>query len=204
MHSFTYLTIAREATQRASEAFAQNSAVMLPDALIAITMSAFAVEAFINEVAVLADMEARMTTTEQGRFRSLANILDEIESSRGPTPLKYQAAALVLSGETFPKGEAPFQPFTELVRLRDLLVHPKPLDRRPDSSGFTAASTLIQNFDQRGLTRRHQAGTPRMPWLSELQSVPLARWANDSAGNIIDAIRSMIPANVVIIGAAVS
>jgi hypothetical protein len=51
-----YLTIARDARDKASEIMSRNPNSAPTDALVAIVMSALAAEAFINELAWWADM----------------------------------------------------------------------------------------------------------------------------------------------------
>jgi hypothetical protein len=125
-----YLTIAREARDKATEIMSGNPNAVPTEAIVAMVMSALATEAFINELAEWADMTTAHlesgASVSHDLLRDVANTLAELEANRGSTALKYQVTAKILSGSTFPPGEAPFQDFRNLLSLRDLIVHLRP------------------------------------------------------------------------------
>jgi len=125
VHYYHYVVTAYDARNRTAAAIAANPAAMPADALIAIVFAALGVEAFINELAEMAQRDADMYGPGLGgtaTLRDLATTLVEIEDARGPVELKYQMASKILSGRTFDQGAQPFQDFRDLMRLRDALV----------------------------------------------------------------------------------
>src|SRR5712692_388025 len=131
-HWFHYLMAARQARDRTAAALAEEPSAAPPDALVAILMSALAVEAFINQLAEAADFAANPPRSPHSPvlalLRDLAAVLGEIESDKGPIAAKYQMAARILSGHTFERGAQPFAHFRDLMSLRNLLVHLRPGD----------------------------------------------------------------------------
>ena len=92
-------------------------------------------------------------------FRGLSNLtdlaatLDMTEKAQGQIDLKYQPlASKILSSKTFPRGEAPFQDFANLITLRNELVHPRHRDRTTTAGHVEPISKVIRDLQQRGLT----------------------------------------------------
>jgi hypothetical protein len=75
----------------------EDPRIMPADAIVAIVFAAFATEAFINELAEIADMH-------RGAGRTLAALADvgrEAEDSNAGVTLKFQVASIALAGATF-------------------------------------------------------------------------------------------------------
>jgi len=134
INSPNLLALAEEAAARA-EAFLTSGrpGVHTRDAIPAILLSAAAAEAFINELAEWLAMERDFFKAAAEKcqlrmhdgLRSLADVLQEVEKSRGSLELKYLMASHVLSGKCFEKGAPPFDDFATLVKLRNDLMHLK-------------------------------------------------------------------------------
>jgi hypothetical protein len=196
-----YLAIARQARDEATEIMSGNPNEVPTEALVAIVMSALATEAFINELTEWADM----TTANVGSgayaaydlLRDLANTLTEVEANKGSTALKYQIAAKVLSESSFPRSEAPFQNFGDLLSLRNQIVHLRPGDEVGAHGQIVPRVGLIRNFQRKGLTRTRgqqpSLDTPGMSWLMEIQTASMAAWAYQAATGIIRAVGQMLP-----------
>ena len=129
---------------------AQRPNALTLDSLAAVVMAAASCEAFINElgehIPVLAEATARMPTA----LIDFATAFNRIESERGPVTLKYLIASLTLQGRMFIAGEPPFQGFSELVRLRNGLMHLRPSD--------TGAQKMTAALAQRGDADRVATG----------------------------------------------
>jgi hypothetical protein len=180
------------------------------DALVAILFSALAAEAFINDLAVAADMAAAFGR-EHGiespvldLLADLASALVEIETDRGSVPLKYQMASKILVGHTFSRGASPFQEFRELFSLRDILAHPRPRDRVEQGGYVVPSATLVRNFQQKKLTRtpppKPGGGPGGTPWLLQIETDRMADWAYKAACKIIEALGAVLPADTIASG----
>jgi hypothetical protein len=196
-----YLTIAREARDKAIVIMSDNPYAVPAEAIVAILMSALATEAFINELAEWTDMTTETRSSGASAIydllRDVANSLAEVETDKGSTALKYQVTAKMLSGSTFPRGQAPFQDFRDLLSLRDLIVHLRPGDTVGPEGNVSPRARLIRNFQQGGLTRTRgqQPGldSPGMSWLMEIQTASMAAWAYQAGAGIISALGRMLP-----------
>src|SRR5262245_54138298 len=100
-----YLTIAREARDETTRVMAENRNSLPATSIVAIIMSALAVEAFINELGEAADIvqigREGISSTAIELLQDLANALKEVEDDKGSIALKYQMAYKILSGHTF-------------------------------------------------------------------------------------------------------
>jgi hypothetical protein len=196
-----YLSIARDARDETQRVMAENPAALPTSPIIAIIMSALAVEAFVNELAEKADMaqlgREGIPSAALDLLQDLANALSEVENDRGSPALKYQIARKVLTGHTFPRGSSPFQEFQELFNLRNLLIHLRPGDAISASGHVEPKDKLIKTFQQKGMTRTRgrKPGDPRggTSWLQEIQTAKMADWAYHAACGIIQALGEAIP-----------
>ena len=196
-----YLTIAREARDKASEIMSRDPNSAPTDALVAIVMSALAAEAFINELAWWADMHTADikigASPALDLLRKVADELAVVEAQRGSTELKYQTTAEILSGSEFPRGGTTFQNFQSLFKLRDMLVHLQPKDDIDPHGNIIPSSPLIRNFQQLGLTRtrgQHPGkDTPGGSWILEIQTDLMAKWAYKASAEIIKALSQRLP-----------
>jgi hypothetical protein len=170
------------------------------EALTVILFSALAAEALINELGEAAARVANLppnVVQDQDVLADLANILDMTEKAQGQIDLKYQLASKILTGKTFPRGQAPFQDFANLVTLRNELVHPRHRDRTTQAGHVEPASRVVRDLQQRGLTTSKGRGPGDVPggmsWLDEIKSSGVANWAYDSVRQIIIAVLTMLP-----------
>jgi hypothetical protein len=204
-HWFEFLCLAAEARDRAQQATGSGDGQQTAEALTAILFSALAAEALINELGEMAtrvvDLHSNLpdldTTPNLATIADLATILDMTEKAQGQIDLKYQLASKVLTGKTFPRGQAPFQDFANLVILRNELVHPRHRDRTTSSGHVEPASRVVRDLQQRRLTtsRGRRAGDipGGISWLDEIKSSGVANWAYVSARQIIIAVLAMLP-----------
>jgi hypothetical protein len=157
-HSFSYLTMAREARDTARAATGNNPDAWPPETITCVLMSALSTEAFINELGPLMTSavgdfdEARLP--EKPVLINLGVLLDEAEKGRATTAFKYQSAAIALTGRAFDTSRNPFQDFADLCSLRNLLVHLRPGDTVDAAGNIVPSETFIRVFQQRGLTHR--------------------------------------------------
>jgi hypothetical protein len=188
LHAAEFMAIALDARDRAAEARRSDRTVMAADALVSVVMATAATEAFINELGAYYELRDLREPRETATGAALA----EVEKSRGSTELKYLMASLGLSGQMFDRGAQPFQDFSTLMKIRNDLMHPRPLDEFDDAGGVTARPTYVREFERRGMTCRQGDGVS-MSWLNLLETDQIASWACQAAVEIIVAVVEMTP-----------
>ena len=204
MHSGFLWATACEARDRAAAVVRDNPQAWPTDTIVSIILAAATTEAFINEltetVGIQRDSPWRQTNPISLPLRAFADALQEIEESRGSLGLKYLIASQTLSGTSFDKGTNPYQDFAILITLRNDLMHLKPRDTFLEKQGSPLQihpPKYIKALQQRGLAR-----TPKkdvgMSWLNILQTLEMAVWACDTAGNVIQAVLRLIPDDFVL------
>ena len=98
------------------------------EALVSVVFAAASLEAFLNESAYLAERKAH-TSAEPPIVSSFAQVMEEAEESRASIQSKFQLGNLVLAGKTYDKGTAPYQEFSDLIAVRNLLMHGKGIEQ---------------------------------------------------------------------------
>jgi hypothetical protein len=202
IHFLRFLITAHEARNRTAEAIKKDSRSMPSDPLIAIVFSALGAEAFINELAEMAQRDADMA--EPGRenidmLHQLAATLTAIEKDqlREQLQRKYLQTSRILSTQAFARGSPPFQDFKSLIQLRDALVHPRHQDMTDQAGYISPRPAVVRNLQQRGLTRtrgsRCNGTSGGMSWLDELVTPDIANWAYQAAVGIVRAVGDMLP-----------
>lgn len=180
-----------------------------PQALTSIVFAAISLEAFINELTVYVSMVATENDASEWAL-ALSQVLHEAEDSRISVQSKYMLARLALTGKPFAKGDSVYQNFDTLVRLRDKIVHPKPLT----STREYQDGRWVEPED-RGIISRLRPGvladvesifgevhdTAKQTWAAKIQinffdqisTRALARWACNAAAAMITATLKCIP-----------
>ena len=171
-HDGLLLRAAIDARDRARSDLATRGVNALTlDAVGAVILSAAAAEAFANELPGRINEAMRHAVPVTDELKACAEVITELEDAHAGTFSKFQFAVLTLSGKLPKKGAKPLQDFHQLCRLRNALVHPKPI---PDRK-------LIDDFARRGLTtdRRHppSAGVTGLTWMNRMFDPAIADWA---------------------------
>lgn len=159
-------------------------------ALVAIVFSAASLEAFINELTQAA-FKRQLESPEV--IQSFASLLNEIEESRGSTRLKFQIGWATLTGKPYDKGKAPYQDFSNLIKLRDQIMHLKPqketeftsVDDLVDNESFKLVSSLPKNL----LTGGDNPGN----WIEAISTKEVAKWACNTACEMVSSILDALP-----------
>ncbi len=156
--------------------------------LVAIVFSALAVEAFLNELAILdwtSSNEPSLVALDP-RLKVLQRFLQLAEESNLQSPGKLLLAHEIL-GVQLETGQQPFQDYHLLKQLRDSIVHSKPTSvemRREPIEFHSSRKKLLRALQSRGLLSYAPAQRSR-PFLDWLDSTNLARWATEAASGII-------------------
>jgi len=146
-----------------------------PNATMAQIMAAVSAEAFINEFALLLSGLAR--TGKAPELVRVGSILQQLEASRVQITEKYSIASQLLPGEPFDRGKEPFQSFAYLIKLRNVLVHPKPMSKPPKwFSYFVSNGLVVDSPDSEFIFP---------DWMLQLQNKTSASWACRATARIV-------------------
>ena len=176
--SFGLWNMARDASVRAGLSLPDPSSNPTSDATVAVVMAAASAEAFINELAYLL---GRLDEPEEPSKAFVAAV-SQLEAERAPTTLKYLVASLILSGKMLDRGRQPFQDFSDLMRLRNAIMHLDPSGPPGVYKRFLRSPLSHSYEDEGGLL-----------WLLDIQTEKMAEWACDAAFNIVCTVRDMVP-----------
>jgi hypothetical protein len=91
------------------------------EALVSVVFAAASLEAFLNESVYLAEN----TRGAPPIVSAFAQVMADAEESKAQIQSKFQFGSLVLSGKTYEKGAAPYQDFSDLIAVRNSLMHGK-------------------------------------------------------------------------------
>lgn len=175
------------------------------DALVTIILAAVSTEAFVNELHHWADDQKG--TGAPSWINALGDILGEAEKSRASVESKYQLARFILTGQVFDRGAPPFQDFTLLTSVRNLIVHSKPQEAkiRKDSNGqlLWVEPNIMCRLQGAGILRvseltknafaRLEADEIVSDMLGEISTDSVARWACKAAAGIVNGVLDSIP-----------
>jgi hypothetical protein len=123
----TLFSIAVDAAKRLSGAAPRAGGYK--DALVSLVFAAASLEAFLNEIAYLAGGKNSFRAPEPAIVSAFAQVMEEAEESRASIQSKFQLGNLALTGTTYDKGSAPYQEFSDLIAVRNLLMHGKSNER---------------------------------------------------------------------------
>ena len=93
------------------------------DAHVAQIMAAVSAEAFIDEFAFV--LSGLWRSNKAPDLARIGSILEQLEASRVQVTEKFSIASQLLPGTPFDPGSQPFQSFSQLIKLRNFLAHPK-------------------------------------------------------------------------------
>jgi len=137
------------------------------DACSAQIMAAVSAEAFIDELAFYLAGLGRIGKGPE--LEQVGSILQQFEASHVQVTEKFHIASQLLPGEAFDPGKQPFQSFTQLIKLRNCLAHPKVNPKPPGwFSYFVSNQLVVQAPDTEFLYPN---------WMAQLQSKRCASWA---------------------------
>jgi hypothetical protein len=190
-----YLALACEARDRAAADERETPGAMPGDAFAAIVMAALSLEVFINEATIMTEQQVLLD--EQDRLPAADEILRfacslrPLVDGKAEIKAKYEVAASALTGRGFDHGAAPYKDFSQLVKLRNHIVH---LKAEPSGS-------LVGHFRLLGYTRpvetftaedghEHEVGVSP---LSSLATARMAAWSCSVAEHMIVTVLRMFP-----------
>lgn len=132
MHASSLFKIAKDACKRCNKEFGPREHAG-GDPIVSIVFSAAAAEAFMNEAIVLVPSAIELSKLQGmlaehpgvAKFEALCTATEE---ARGSVKLKFMMGRLAFTGEVYDKGTRPYQDFDLLIKVRNWLLHMRPLD----------------------------------------------------------------------------
>jgi hypothetical protein len=187
------LGVAKAAYERTSEAVSDRAS-QGTDALVSVVFSALALEAFVNEMAAMADMPA--PHPEPASVATFVRGWKEIEEKRGSTEAKFMLASEVFAGNPYDKGAPPYQDFSDLMFLRNALVHLRPVERLV----LDRETRFLMPVEPHDALKRlrnksvlDESGEPFVSWISRITTRAVAHWACNTAVQMVRSILHMLP-----------
>jgi hypothetical protein len=122
--------------------------------------------------------------------------MKEIEDSKGSIRLKFMLTNLIFAGKTYEKSEQPYQDFALLFKIRDALMHLKPQDEfkvthngnvvrvmKPKILEALQSKNILANLDEKLVA----------DWKSMISTQAVARWACNTAVDIVHSTLRILP-----------
>jgi hypothetical protein len=205
--------------KNAVEVYRETSASMPIQArrssLISIILATISTEAFINELHHLAHNQSDASAA--GWVNALSEILNEAEKSRASIESKYQLAKFILTGQPFDRGSSPFQQFSLLVDLRNLIVHVRPQQALlkndngryvwvspPIMTRLQAAGIIsVDDYIKQAASQNNAEGVIA-DVLAQVSTEAVAGWACITAATIVNAILDALPQSLFKVGADIA
>jgi len=177
----------------------------ITDAIPAILFSAMSIEAFLNELPELATAYITPEEEPEDFAKKLATELTNVEKSNGQIKLKLEVTCKSISGELPSFGIKPYQDFSNLIKLRNELVHLKPKDEYdlnldgdddPDSKRTILKKLSGLKIFREPSTYKDPTGTNKdcpLPLLELISTHQAAKWACNTAAKIVQDIVNKMP-----------
>jgi len=141
------------------------------EALVSVAFAAASLEAFLSESAYLAETSLQRKARELRLGRRadeeppvvsvFAQAMEEAEESRVQIQSKFQLAHLVLTGRAYDKGNAPYQNFSDLMAVRNVLMHGKSNEKFATVEGEPSVfnpATIIDRFASKNILHEISPG----------------------------------------------
>jgi hypothetical protein len=192
----TLFDIARRAYDRTKDVSGDRDPLQ-KDALVAITFSAATLEAFINEAADLAwRMRPVSLPPRAESLTTFGKLAREVETLQGGVQFKYHLASTVFAGHPYDEGRPPFQDFDDLLTLRNRLLHLRPMGEvEPTLRGRMVVENppFVERLRGRNITAIAINTETPVPWIDRISTRAAARWACNSAAEMIRSVVTMAP-----------
>ena len=94
----------------------------------------------------------------------------------------------IACGQTFDQGGQPFQDFSNLVKIRNAIVHFQMQD---------APLKVVDNLTQRGLAWPEKIGGTSWAWVQRISTVECMRWAINTVAEMTVALQQLIGSDMV-------
>jgi hypothetical protein len=202
----TLFSVAVNSAKRIADAFRVGGH---DEALVSVVFAAASLEAFLSESAYLAEVSLQRESRDQrlghhaGAEPAIVSVfeqvMEEAEESRVQIQSKFQLAHLVLTGKAYDKGSPPYQDFSDLMAVRNLLMHGKANEKFLTVDGKPSVlnpATVIERLTSKNILHEASPGErgfltvlgdtamTDLVYLDEIDNVPqkspasgmMARW----------------------------
>ncbi|HVS88590.1 MAG TPA: hypothetical protein VHF01_10275 [Candidatus Acidoferrum sp.] len=161
--------------------------------LTGVVFAAASLEALINEVTDLAEIELQEGGGDK-LLQAFVDAISEAEESRVSVGLKFIISSIVLTGRSYPRGEQPYQDFSLLMNLRNAIMHLRPttLVRVAEHEVGLDAKGILAQLQARGLITLPGINMVT-DLLNEASDSNVARWAVNAAAGMAQSFLSMFP-----------
>lgn len=188
--------IAKEAYERTRAASSDNEPGHR-DAIVAIIFSVAALEAFINEAVELSHNPPLVKVWKMpGQVTKFAEYAKEKNDTRMNIRKQFKNAQKILHGVDYDETKIPYKNFALLIELRNELVHMKPKDifeTKSDGNISMKSVPVIKRLDK-NIVVKIKNQRP-VPWISSICTRGVARWACNTASEMVQSILGPIPHN---------
>jgi len=164
-------------------------------AIVEIVLAVMTLETFINE---LAELPAYPPEFEDGRVAQFADIMREVEKSRGSLETRYRFAKWIFAGRAYDMGQTPYQDFALLLSLRNALVHLKPMDWEIDETSFGLTvnhPSVVERLKSKRLIVDTDSKEKGRTWLQVVSTKEVAKWACNRVVAMIRGAIDDLPSN---------
>lgn len=175
-HSLVLYLLAQEAHERAVAAVDTSPTILARDVIVVVILTAAAMEANVDEIA------AGGRGTGVPELAAMEVAVRAVENEREPNGAmrKYEVAAEVLH-HPFDKGRQPYQSGSDLMALRDAIVHVKSTVVRV-ADGTPDMPAVVRQLYQRKIARRPVLPEGQLAsWLDYIQTPAVSEWAQRAA-----------------------
>jgi hypothetical protein len=181
-------------------AFIESSSGQRPQLALGLTAVVFAaasLEALVNEVTDLAQLELQAGGGDN-LLQAFVDAASEAEESRVPVSLKFIISSIVLTGRSYSRGEQPFQDFALLMNLRNAIMHLRPTSFskvREDDAHLDVqldANSVLAQLEARRLIKLPSINATT-DLLSQASGPKVAQWAVNAAADMAQSFLSMFP-----------
>jgi hypothetical protein len=167
----------------------ENAIAAEHSSFVAILFSAFALEAWVNDL--LDNVQCEDPYWSPPETKTLAAFADQLEGRGSSIELRIQLIAAGLTGKAMDAGRQPYQDFALLIRIRNMLVHAKPEHFESDSSQ-NEPHAILRKLEERGVFELERAGVVNL--LHGTLTIPaVGRWAYGAAIRMVEALGEMLP-----------
>jgi len=151
------------------------------DSVVAILMSAAALEAYINELGDKCSYFISSKELYNPILGQLAYILSELENTKESTRLKIKFIKYTLTNKSIDKANQLYEDMELLFRIRNAIIHLKP-------SNDMKKDKIIKSLETKKIIEKIK-DKPIMSWLSNISTKSVAKWAINTVVDLVEDIK---------------
>ena len=164
----------------------------ISESLTSILFSFIGLESFINTLIEIIS-EPCFDKKIPSKVITLDKILTELDTSNLNIATKFQITRLVLSGDSYDKGASPYQDFDCLIKIRNDLIHSKPVRITMQTKKIKPPKeypNFIRHLTSKGIIPKPKL---RSSWESLITVPKVAYWSYKTAYEMIISLIEVFP-----------